>query len=84
MPTVLIVGVGKEGRKLIGPWGYLNRKLPFIELPWELMAMCRLSVVNAIGNAIAWPDNLGTSPMAHVGSNGNRSGKREGEVESLK
>ena len=33
MPTVPIVGMGKEGRTLIGPWGYLNRKLPFIELP---------------------------------------------------
>ena len=33
MPTVPIVGMGKEGRTLIGTWGYLNRKLPFIELP---------------------------------------------------
>ena len=34
MPTVpVVVGVGKEGRTLIRPWGYLNRKLPFIELP---------------------------------------------------
>ena len=32
MSTVPVVGVGKEGRALIGPWGYLNRKLPFIEL----------------------------------------------------
>ena len=53
VPTVLIVGVGKEGRTLIGPWGYLNGKLPFIELSLELPALCRISVVNAIGNAIA-------------------------------
>ena len=33
MPTVTIVGVGKEERTLIGAWGYLNWKLPFIELP---------------------------------------------------
>ena len=84
MPTVPIVGVGKEGRTLIGPWGYLNRKLPFIELPWELLALCRFSVVNAIGNTVAWPDKLGTSPMAHVGSNVNRSGRQGGEVESRK
>ena len=33
MPTVPVVGVRKEGRTLIGPWGYLNRKLTFVELP---------------------------------------------------
>ena len=33
VPTVPIVGVGKGGPTSIGPWGYLNRKLPFIELP---------------------------------------------------
>ena len=32
-PTVPVVCVGKEGRTLINLWGYLNRKLPFIELP---------------------------------------------------
>ena len=64
--------------------GYLNRKLRFIELSRELLALCQFSVVNAIGNAIALPDKLGTIPMAHNGSNGNRSGKREGGVESRK
>ena len=33
MPTVPIVSMGKEGRTLIGPLGYLNRKTPFIALP---------------------------------------------------
>ena len=33
VPTVPVAGVGKEGHTLIGPWGYLNRKLPFMELP---------------------------------------------------
>ena len=33
VPTVPVVGVGKEGRTLVGPWGFLNRKLSFIELP---------------------------------------------------
>ena len=33
MPTVLVVGVGKEGRTIIDPSGYLNRELPFVELP---------------------------------------------------
>ena len=33
IPTVPIVSMGKEGRTLIGPLGYLNRKLPFIALP---------------------------------------------------
>ena len=52
MPTVPIVGMGKEGHTLICPWGYLNRKLPFmIELPGELLALCQFSVVNAIDNA---------------------------------
>ena len=56
-------------------------ELPFIELPWELLALHLFSVVNAIGNATAWPDKLGTSPMAYDGANGSRSGKREGGVE---
>ena len=33
VPTVPVVAMEKEGRTLIGPWGYLNRKLPFVELP---------------------------------------------------
>ena len=41
MPTVPVVGVWKEGRTSIGPWGYLNRKLPFVELPRELLALRR-------------------------------------------
>ena len=53
MSTVPVVGMAKEGRRLIRPWGYLNGKLPFIELSLELPALCRISVVNAIGNAIA-------------------------------
>ena len=52
MSTVPIVGMGKRGRTLIGPWGCLNRKLPFKELTCELLALYRFSVVNAIGNAI--------------------------------
>ena len=35
------------------------------------------SGVNVIGNAVAWPDKIETSPMAHDDSNGNRSGKRD-------
>ena len=31
--TAPVVGVGKERCTLIGPWGYLKRKLSFIELP---------------------------------------------------
>ena len=53
MPTVPVVGMGKEERTLIGPWGCLDRKLPFIELLCELLDLGRFSVVNAIGNAIA-------------------------------
>ena len=81
MPAVPVVGVENEGRILICSWDYLNKNLPFIELPWELLALCWFSVVNVIGNANAWPDNLGTSPMAHGGSNGNRSEKRKGGIE---
>ena len=60
-------GCEKEGPTLTGPWGYLNRKLQFVELLWDLLAMCRFSVVNVLGNEIALPDKLGTSPMAHDG-----------------
>ena len=28
VPTVPVVGVRKEGRKLIGPWGYRNTEPP--------------------------------------------------------
>ena len=52
MPTVSVVGVRKEGFKLNSPRGYLNRKLPFVELLCELLALYRFSVVNVIGNAI--------------------------------
>ena len=45
VPTAPVAGVGKEGRALIGSWGYLNRTLPFI--------LSRFSVVSAIGNVIA-------------------------------
>ena len=56
-----------------------NREIPFIKLPWELVALCcgRFSVVNAIGNVIVRPDKLGTSPMAHGGFDGNCSGNHE-------
>ena len=33
IPTVPEVGIGKEGRTLNGPLGYLKGKLPFVELP---------------------------------------------------
>ena len=82
MPTVPVVGVGKDGRTVIGPWGYLNRKLPFIELPLRTAGPVPADSHKRHRYAIAWPDKLGTSPMAHDGSNGNRSGKREGGVES--
>ena len=36
-------------------------------------------MVNAIGTQLREPDKFDTSPMAHDGYNGNRSGKREGE-----
>lgn len=45
----LVVGVGKVK---VSPWGYLNRKVRLIELPWELLAaLCQrtLGVVNAFG-----------------------------------
>ena len=32
MPTVPIVGVWDRWLTLVGPWVYLNRKLPFVEL----------------------------------------------------
>ena len=42
------------------------------------------SLVNAIGDEIAQPDKIGTSAMAHDGSNVNRNRTQEGEVESRK
>ena len=58
---------------------YLNREHPYIELP----CASDLSGLNAIGNGIALPDKLGTSPMELDGSNGSRTGKRERGVDSL-
>ena len=81
MPTVPVLVVWIEG-----PCGYLNRKFLFVELPLELLALCRggFSVANPIsGNVIiAWPDKLGISPIMHDGSNVSRSGKQEGGVYS--
>ena len=41
MSTLSIIGVGKERRTLVGPWGYLKRLHPLLELP-----------VNAIGTQL--------------------------------
>ena len=51
----VVVGVGKEeGRTLIGPWGYLNRKLPLLSYLGNYWPCAGgFSVVNAIGNASA-------------------------------
>ena len=38
---ITIVAVGKETRTLIGPWWYLPRQHPLLEVPQELMALCR-------------------------------------------
>ena len=35
MPTVQVVGVGKERHTLIGQWGYLKRTPMLLELPWD-------------------------------------------------
>ena len=42
MPIILllIVGVGKEGRTLTGPWGYLNRQNPLLDLSRGLLGLC--------------------------------------------
>ena len=50
VPTVPVNGVKKEGLTIIDPRGYLNRKLLFVELPWERLALCRGNLGN---NAIA-------------------------------
>lgn len=39
--AILVVGVGKEGRSNVGSWGYLNRKLPFVELLREVLVLWR-------------------------------------------
>lgn len=39
--TVPVAGVGNEGRIILGPSSYLNTNLPFVELPEQLMALCR-------------------------------------------
>lgn len=35
MPTLPVVGLGKEWRTIMSPWGYLNRKLSLIGLYLE-------------------------------------------------
>ena len=37
-----IVGVGKEGQTLVGPWDNLNRQHPLLKIPRGLLAVsCR-------------------------------------------
>ena len=41
-----------------------------LELPWGLLALCRRTLGSECHRyAIAWPDKLGTGPMAHGGLN---------------
>ena len=61
---------------------YINWSMPSY-LENYLPCAGGFSVVNVMGDVIARPDKLETSQLAHEGSNGNRSGRREGGVESL-
>ena len=48
----------------------MQRKHPLLELPWGLLALCRRTLGSErYRYAIAWPDKLGTDPMAHGGLN---------------
>ena len=77
-------GYGKERRTQIGPQGYLNRSAylnrshPLLKLPWGLLALCRWTLGGERHRyAIAWPNKLGTDPVAIDGIDGRRGGKRE-------
>ena len=50
MPTVQVVGVGKERHTLIGQWSYLKGNTPMLlELPWDQWpCVCGLSVVTPL------------------------------------
>ena len=51
----VLYAVGKDGRRtVIGPWGYLNRKLPFIELPLRTAGTVPAdsSVANTVGTQL--------------------------------
>ena len=64
-----IVGVGKERHTI--NWlvpDELQRQHPLLELPWELLALCRRTLGSERHRyAIPWPDKLGTDPMAYGG-----------------
>ena len=65
---VIIVGVGKERRILIGPGG-LPRQHPFgtiVRFTGPVPAG-GLSAANAIGTQLRDPIKLGTDPMAYYG-----------------
>ena len=50
--------------------GDLQRQHPFGTLPWGLLALCRRTLGSKRRRyAIAWPNKLGTDPMAHGGLN---------------
>ena len=56
----------KRGAQKNGPWWNLKRQYPFLKLPWGLLALCRRTLgIERHRYAIAWPDKLGTDPMAY-------------------
>lgn len=80
MSPVPNVGAGKDAHTLVGLWGYLNSKIPFIEVLWERLGFCGWIIVSERHRyAFVWPDKHGTSPMAHDGYNvKNVAEEREG------
>ena len=65
MSTVPKVGVRNERRTEIGPWRYLKRQNPLLELPRRLLALRRQTLGSERHRyATALPDKLGTDPVA--------------------
>ena len=62
MPTVQVVGVGKESYTFIGQWDYLNRQHPNVTLvTMGPIALCRQTLG---GDAIGMQFLRETHPMA--------------------
>lgn len=81
---LIMVGVGKEGRKSIGPWGYCNEQLALFVLVLYRSRTSGSLLWWTLGGepyqyACAWPDKLGIGWITHGDSDGNSSRKWEGD-----
>ena len=79
MYTIPRVGVGKERPTKKSPRLYLKRQHPWLELPWELLALRRRTLGSERHRyEVALPEEVGTDLMAVHDRDGRRRRKREG------